>query len=103
MLYLKYSRDWKRNADVAVAEVCDGASPDGPRRILIVPEQNSFDAEWRLCAAGGDGISRCAEVLSFTRLATRIKLSTSALRALQRAFFPRSAEPPPQYWTRVEE
>ena len=72
MLYLKYSRDWKRNADVAVAEVCDGASPDGPRRILIVPEQNSFDAEWRLCAAGGDGISRCAEVLSFTRLATRI-------------------------------
>ena len=72
MLYLKYSRDWKRNAELAVAEICDGAAPEGGRRILIVPEQNSFDAEWRLCAAGGDGVSRCAEVLSFTRLATRI-------------------------------
>ena len=24
MLYLQYSRDWKRNADAAIREICDG-------------------------------------------------------------------------------
>lgn len=72
MLYLQYSRDWKRNADAAIREICDGAASDPRKRILIVPEQNSFDAEMALCRAGGDTISRHAEVLSFTRMATRV-------------------------------
>lgn len=72
MLYLRYSRDWKRNADEAIREICDGAASDPHKRILIVPEQNSFDAELALCRAGGDEISRYAEVLSFTRLASRV-------------------------------
>ena len=72
MLYLRYSRDWKHNADEAIREICDGAASDPHKRILIVPEQNSFDAELALCKAGGDGISRYAEVLSFTRMATRV-------------------------------
>ena len=72
MLYLKYGRDWKRNADEAISEICAGAAEDRYRRILLVPEQSSFDMEWALCERGGDSISRYAEVLSFTRLATRV-------------------------------
>ena len=70
MLTIKYSPDWRTNARLAIDGLC--ALPDGRRGILIVPEQNSFDAEWALCARGGDTISRRAEVLSFTRLATRV-------------------------------
>ena len=40
--------------------------------ILIVPEQYSHETERALCRAGGDTISRYAEVLSFTRLASRV-------------------------------
>ena len=69
MLTVYYSPDWKMNARQAVESLC--ALPEGRRGILIVPEQNSFDAEWELCAQGGEGISRRAEVLSFTRLAAR--------------------------------
>ncbi|MBQ1372486.1 MAG: ATP-dependent nuclease subunit B, partial [Oscillospiraceae bacterium] len=70
MLRVKYSPDRKENSRLAVAELC--ALPEGRRGILIVPEQNSFDAEWMLCEQGGDSISRRAEVLSFTRLASRV-------------------------------
>jgi ATP-dependent helicase/nuclease subunit B len=47
---------------------------EGERRpqLLIVPEQHSHDAERQLCAVGGNGVSLCAEVLSFTRLASRV-------------------------------
>lgn len=44
----------------------------GGKRYLIVPEQASHEAERALCAAGGDGVSIRAEVLSFTRLAGRV-------------------------------
>ena len=70
MLTLKYSPDWRSNARLAVRGLCE--LPECSRGILIVPEQNSFDAELALCRAGGDTISRRAEVLSFTRLATRV-------------------------------
>ena len=70
MLTIRYSPDWRANARRAVEALC--ALPEGSRGILIVPEQNSFDAEWSLCELGGDSISRRAEVLSFTRLATRV-------------------------------
>ena len=69
MLTVHYSPEWRTNSRLAVEELC--AIPDGSRGIWIVPEQNSFDAEWALCQKGGDSISRRAEVLSFTRLASR--------------------------------
>lgn len=42
------------------------------RQILIVPEQYSHRAERRVCALGGNSLSLDAEVLTFTRLATRV-------------------------------
>ena len=41
--------------------------------ILVTPEQFSFDAERELCQRGGDTICRFAEVLSFSRLASRVE------------------------------
>ena len=70
MLTIYYSSDWRTNARLAVEQIC--SMPEDARAILLVPEQNSFDAEWALSEAGGDTISRRAEVLSFTRLAARV-------------------------------
>ena len=41
-------------------------------QLLIVPEQHSHDSERRLCAVAGNSVSLHAEVLSFTRLASRV-------------------------------
>jgi len=41
-------------------------------QVLIVPEPQSHETERALCKMGGPGISCCAEVLSFTRLANRV-------------------------------
>ena len=41
-------------------------------QVLIVPEQHSHDSERRLCAVAGNQVSLHAEVLSFTRLASRV-------------------------------
>ena len=41
-------------------------------QVLLVPEQQSHEAERALCRAGGDGVSLYAEVLSFSRLANRV-------------------------------
>ncbi len=40
---------------------------------LLVPEQYSFETERELCLLGGDSISRYAEVLSLSRLASRVE------------------------------
>ena len=47
---------------------------NGPRRpqVILVPEQVSHDRERLLCRACGPSASRWAEVLSFTRLASRV-------------------------------
>ncbi len=42
------------------------------RQVLIVPEQYSHRAERALCAAGGNLLSLHGEVLTFTRLASRV-------------------------------
>ena len=42
------------------------------RRLLIVPEQYSHEAERELCRVCGDSMSLYAEVMSFTGLARRI-------------------------------
>lgn len=45
-----------------------GARP----QLLLVPEQASHETERRLCQAAGNQVSRYAEVLSFTRLSSRV-------------------------------
>ncbi len=55
----------------AVLERLTRAGTERPQ-ILMVPEQRSHEAERALCRAGGDGVSRYAEVLSFSRLASRV-------------------------------
>ena len=72
MLHLLYGIDWQKNADAALDRLLAAEAPAAGRNLLIVPEQFSFDAEWRLCERGGDGVSRVAEVLSFTRLYDRV-------------------------------
>ena len=49
--------------------------------MLVVPEQHSHDMERRLCAIGGNRVSRYAEVLSFTRMAGRVFAVTGGLAA----------------------
>ena len=85
MLYLKYCSDWKQNMDQAVSEVC-AFEYKPAKRILIVPEQNSFDTEWAVCEKGGCTVSRFVEVLSFSRLTTRVFSQTGgvAIRSLDR-------------------
>lgn len=51
------------------------------RQILIVPEQYSHRAERRVCALGGNALSLDAEVLTFTRLATRVFAQAGGLAA----------------------
>ncbi len=41
-------------------------------QVLMVPEQQSHEAERALCRRGGPGVSLFAEVLSFSRLANRV-------------------------------
>ena len=60
------------NSDEVLARICRSAGRGDGNLILIVPEQFSHEAERALCRAGGDTISRSAEVLSFTRLASRV-------------------------------
>ena len=55
--------------------------PGQGRQILIVPEQQSHEAERALCRAGGDGVSLYAEVLSFSRLANRVFLAAGGMGA----------------------
>ena len=50
-------------------------------QVLVVPEQHSHDMERRLCAIGGNRVSRYAEVLSFTRMAGRVFTVTGGLAA----------------------
>lgn len=72
MLHIWYGIDGQQNSDRALERICEAAKVGQTGQILLVPEQFSFDAEWRLCERGGDTISRFAEVLSFTRLYDRV-------------------------------
>lgn len=72
MLQLWLSPVRRQGADCIMQTICDNAAHGINNQILIVPEQASFDAERRLCELGGDTIPRFAEVLSFTRLASRV-------------------------------
>ena len=52
-------------------EIGASAAEHRGNNILIVPEQYSHEAERELCEVCGDSLSLYAEVLSFTRLASR--------------------------------
>lgn len=82
MLRLCFSPLRQLGTDCIMQTVCDNAAQGIARQILIVPEQASFDTERRLCELGGDSIPRFAEVLSFTRLASRV-FSTVGGTAIQ--------------------
>ena len=72
MLRFLLDADRLKNTDALIGRICTRAAEGTQGQILIVPEQYSHAAERALCAAGGDTISRSAEVLSFTRLASRL-------------------------------
>ncbi len=72
MLTLLLGEDRQAGLDAIIDTICERAENGEENQILIVPEQYSFAAERMLCQRGGDGISRFAEVLSFTRLASRV-------------------------------
>ncbi len=71
MLELVYNPDWHELRRYAQEQLVRSAQRGEGGRVLIVPEQYSFETERALCEAGGPKISRYAEVLSFSRLAER--------------------------------
>ena len=77
MLKLILGRSGTGKSTAVYRRICQS----GPSRtqILIVPEQNSHEAERKLCETGGNRVSLYAEVLSFTRLCSRIFLQAGGL------------------------
>ena len=73
MLHLLIGTDWTANRDEILRRISRDVKEEKGGRILMVPELISHEMERRLCAAAGDTASRFAEVLSFTRLARRVK------------------------------
>ena len=57
------------------------ASGESRRQLLIVPEQASHEVERRLCSEVGNRASLYAEVLSFTRLGSRVLAQAGGLAA----------------------
>lgn len=72
MLNLVLGTDWVANRDVVLRRISDDVINCRGNRILMVPELTSYDSERRLCEMAGDTLSRYAEVLTFTRLASRV-------------------------------
>ena len=72
MLTLLIGTDWVANRDRILSMLAQDVSSGKPGRILMVPELISHDTERRLSAIAGDTCSRFAEVLSFSRLASRV-------------------------------
>lgn len=72
MLQLILGTNWRANRDKILSLVAGDVKNGRGGRVLLAPEQASHDYERRLCAAAGDSASRYAEVLSFTRLASRV-------------------------------
>lgn len=81
MLRLYLCEDWKENRAQLLREVCARAARAEHGLVVIVPEQFSYETERALCKAGGDSISRFAEVLSFSRLASRVFAACGGIAA----------------------
>ncbi len=78
MLKLILCEDWVTGRDRILELIASDIKNEKGNRILMVPELISHDMERRLCSWGGDTASRYAEVLSFTRLASRVADSVGA-------------------------
>ncbi len=72
MLTLILGTDWKSNSQEIMQRISKCISAEQANQILIVPELISFETERKLCQYAGNSASRFAQVLSFTRLATRV-------------------------------
>ena len=79
MVKLILGRAGRGKSDAVIRAMAQ--SPAERTQILIVPEQYSHQAERRLCAAGGNSMSLRGEVLTFTRLASRVFASAGGLAA----------------------
>ncbi len=76
MLRLLLGEDWIRNRDRTLDVVTERVKERKAGTVLLVPEQISHETERRLCDRAGDTASRYAEVLSFTRLCSRVFAQT---------------------------
>ena len=72
MLTLLLGTDWTANVSEIMRLIAEDVAAEKSGRILMVPELISHETERRLCAAAGDTTSRFAEVLSFSRLVSRV-------------------------------
>lgn len=72
MLTLILGSDWKANNHEIMQRISCAVSEKKDKQILIVPELISFETERKLCQYAGNSVSRFAQVLSFSRLATRV-------------------------------
>ena len=75
MLELILGTDWVANRDEILQLVSQDVRNRNSGVIVMVPELISHDMERRLCACAGDTASRYAEILPFSRLASRISES----------------------------
>ncbi len=72
MLHLWMSEDRIALSDRLLEQLCAAKDQRENGRILIVPEQFTYEAQRRLCTLGGDTISRYAEVLALSQVADRV-------------------------------
>ena len=72
MLELILGKNWRANRNRVLERMARDVAAGREKLVLLVPEQASHEYERRLCAAAGDRASRYGEVLSFTRLASRV-------------------------------
>ena len=79
MLTLLLGTDWTCNTKEIYKRIALDVQNEQSGRILMVPELISHESERRLLRAAGDTTSRFAEVLSFTRLASRVAEYTGVL------------------------
>lgn len=72
MLTLILGQDWKANKSDIMRRISERVHLGQGNNILIVPELISYETERMLCECAGNTASRYAQVLSFTRLASRV-------------------------------
>jgi len=75
MLTLLLGTDWTVNRATILDRIAQDVANQNSGRILMVPELISHETERRLCMSAGDTCSRFAEVLTFSRLASRVASS----------------------------
>ena len=79
MLTLILGRAGSGKTSAIVGDIHKSVAAKSPGSILIVPEQYSHEAERQLCAVCGDSVSLYAEVLSFSRLTSRVFAETGGV------------------------